>query len=94
MREKYEANLKIKNVEIDNFIVRKRRLFQEKSEKLSVKLEFHKQVAEAAAQKINRQDLVGKNYHWEQDGNVTIINEVKTERLPAYIKEVLKPDVN
>ena len=50
MFERYEANLKFKNIEIDNFIVRKRRLFKEKEDKLSVKLELHKKVAEAAAQ--------------------------------------------
>lgn len=54
LRARYQANLKAKNIEIDNFIMRKRRHFKDKSEKLNTKLEFHKKVAEAAALKFTK----------------------------------------
>jgi len=48
------ANLKIKNRDIDDFIHRKRKHLAEKSEKLSVKLEFHQKAAELIAKRFNQ----------------------------------------
>lgn len=86
----YQAKLASKNIEIDNFIKRKRRLIKEKEDKLSIKLAIHQKEAEEKALQFSKQDLNGKDYHFERDGSVTIINEVKAERLPPQIKEVLK----